>query len=97
MRRATHPSITQVGRVQDLGDGTLLITGWGLSQCATRCPCHRNPETGGLVLCEDQAGGHLGLVSYTPGGCHCCEPWTAYELADALRDLADIAALQHTT
>lgn len=93
MRRAHHPSVSRIGKVTDTGTGTLYIIGWQLGFCATSCACHRHPRTGQLVLDEDQTGGHLGLVSYAPGGCACCEPWSAYELADVLRDLADIAAL----
>src|SRR3954447_11557969 len=62
---------------------------------ATGCPCHRHPDSGHLAIDEDQTRGRLGLVSPAAGGCHCCEPWTAYELADVLRDLAHIEALSH--
>lgn len=94
MRRATHPAIHQVGRVVDTGD-TLIVSGWGLGVCAAECACHYSPSTGQLAIHQDQVDGHLGLVSYMPGGCTCCEPWTAFELADVIRDLADIDALQH--
>lgn len=93
MVRGNRPSIFQIGKVQDLGGGRLLITGWGLGQCTTGCNCHRRPITGSLHIDEDQDHGRLGLVSYRNGGCTCCDPWTAYELADILRDLADIEAL----
>lgn len=93
MRRARHPSIFQVGKVHDEGH-TLTVSGWGLGLCATACPCHRQPHTGRLIIDERQTDGHLGLISFTPGGCTCCEPWSPYELLDVLRDLADIAALQ---
>lgn len=94
MRRAQHPAIVQIGHIHDIGNGALVVHNWGLTLCATGCLCHRHPITGQPVLLEDQVGGHLGLVSYAPGGCYCCDPWSVYELADVLRDLADIAALE---
>ena len=41
-----------------------------------------------------QAGGRLGLASYTEGGCDCCEAWTADELAAILRDFRTVSSLQ---
>jgi hypothetical protein len=32
-------------------------------------------------------------VSYREGGCDCCEPWTADELAAVLRDFQLLAGL----
>jgi hypothetical protein len=56
--------------------------------------CHRHPSAGSLAIAEDQAGGRLGLASYTEGGCDCCEPWSAEELVAILRDLQSVAGLQ---
>jgi hypothetical protein len=90
--RSSRPSVFQVGDVQD--DGRVVtISGWGLGVCAGGCPCHRHPASGTLAIDEDQSGGRLGLVSYREGGCDCCQPWTADELAAILRDLASVTGL----
>jgi hypothetical protein len=83
-----HPSIFQVGRVDDDGT-TVTVHGWGLGLCASGCCCHRDPTGGFLSIAEQQGAGTLGLVSYDED-CTCCQPWTAAELADIVRDLADI-------
>jgi hypothetical protein len=90
--RSRKPSVFQVGKVRDDGR-TVVISGWGLGLCATACTCHRHPSAGHLAIAEDQAGGMLGLVSFREGGCDCCEPWTAEELAAILRDFSSLSAL----
>ena len=90
MSRSRKPSVFQVGKVRDDGR-TVVISGWGLGLCAAGCACHRHPSAGHLAIAEDQAGGRLGLASYRDGGCDCCEPWTAEELAAILRDLETVA------
>jgi hypothetical protein len=91
--RSRKPSVFQVGKVRDDGR-TVVISGWGLGLCAQGCACHRHPSAGHLAIDEDQAGGRLGLATYREGGCDCCEPWTADELAAILRDLETVAGLQ---
>ncbi|HZB21484.1 MAG TPA: hypothetical protein VE463_16720 [Blastococcus sp.] len=93
MSRSRKPSVFQVGKVRDDGR-TVVISGWGLGLCTSGCACHRHPIAGHLAIEEDQAGGLLGLASYTDGGCDCCEPWTADELSAILRDLDTVAGLQ---
>ena len=93
MSRSRKPSVFQVGKVRDDGR-TVVISGWGLGLCATACTCHRHPSAGHLAIAEDQAGGKLGLVSFREGGCDCCEPWTAEELAGILRDFRAVWSLQ---
>ena len=93
MTRSRKPSVFQVGKVRDDGR-TVVISGWGLGLCAQGCACHRHPSAGHLAIEEDQAGGRLGLASYRDGGCDCCEPWTAEELAAILRDLDAVTSLQ---
>ena len=93
MTRSRKPSVFQVGKVRDDGR-TVVISGWGLGLCAQGCACHRHPAAGHLAIDEDQAGGRLGLASYRDGGCDCCEPWTADELAAILRDLDAVTSLQ---
>ena len=39
------------------------------------------------------SGWGLGLATYAEGGCDCCEPWTADELAAILRDFSSLSAL----
>ena len=92
MSRSRKPSVFQVGTVHDDGR-TVVISGWGLGLCASGCTCHRHPSAGHLAIAEDQYGGALGLVSYRDGGCTCCEPWTADELAAVVRDLQILAGL----
>ncbi len=92
MTRTQKPSVFQVGRVWDDGNA-VVVSGWGLGLCAPGCACHRHPSAGSLAIAEDQAAGLLGLVSYREGGCDCCEPWTADELAAILRDFSSLAAL----
>ena len=92
MTRSRKPSVFQVGKVRDDGR-TVVISGWGLGLCAQGCACHRHPSAGHLAIDEDQAGGRLGLASYRDGGCDCCEPWTADELAGVLRDFEILAGL----
>jgi hypothetical protein len=87
-----RPGIFQIGRVRHMADGTTIVTGWGLSQCATGCLCHWHPVTGQLTIAEDQRDGLLGLVRYRP--CDCCSPWTADELEAVLRDLAVTEAIR---
>ena len=73
---------------------SVIVSGWGLGMCASSCECHRNPEDGQLALAEDQAGGRLGLRSFTvTAECDCCEAWTSAELAAILRDVAAVEAL----
>jgi len=90
--RSRKPSVFQVGKVRDDGR-TVVISGWGLGLCSAACACHRHPSAGHLAIAEDQAGGKLGLVSFREGGCDCCEPWTAEELAAILRDFSSLTAL----
>jgi hypothetical protein len=91
--RSRKPSVFQVGKIRDDGH-TVVISGWGLGLCASGCACHRDPIAGHLSIAEDQAGGLLGLASYREGGCDCCEPWSADELAAILRDLDTVTGLQ---
>ena len=87
------PSIFQLGKVHENGP-SVIVSGWGLGMCASACRCHRNPEDGQLALAEDQAGGSLGLQSFTDSGaCDCCEAWTSAELSSIRRDVAGVAAL----
>ncbi|MGY1838709.1 MULTISPECIES: hypothetical protein [unclassified Modestobacter] len=87
------PSIFQLGKVHDNGP-SVIVSGWGLGMCAASCHCHRNPADGQLALAEDQAGGSLGLRSFSDtGACDCCEAWTSAELAAILRDVAVVEAL----
>jgi hypothetical protein len=86
------PSVFQIGKVRDDGR-TVVISGWGLGLCAIGCPCHRHPSAGNLAIAEDQRAGKLGLVSFREGGCDCCEPWTADELAAVLRDFELLSGL----
>ena len=87
------PSIFQVGQVHENG-ASVIVSGWGVGMCAPSCRCHRNPYDGQLALTEDQAGGSLGLKSFTEdGACDCCEPWTAAELCAILRDVAALDSL----
>jgi hypothetical protein len=90
--RTQKPSVFQVGRVWGDGD-TVVVSGWGLGLCVSGCACHRHPSAGSLAIAEDQAAGVIGLVSYRDGGCDCCEPWTAEELATVVRDLEMVARL----
>ncbi len=92
MTRTQKPSVFQVGTILDDGN-TVVVAGWGLGLCITACACHRHPSTGSLAIAEDQAEGLMGLTSYRDGGCDCCEPWTADELATVVRDLEMVAAL----
>ncbi len=92
MTRIQKPSVFQIGRVWDDGN-TVVVSGWGLGQCISGCPCHRHPSAGTLAIAEDQAAGVIGLVSYQEGGCDCCEPWTADELGAVVRDLEMVAGL----
>jgi hypothetical protein len=96
-RGRPKPSIFQVGIVRRV-DGGLVATGWGLTTCASRCPCHLDRFTGALSLSENAALGTLGLVSYRADGvaCGCCEPWSTEELAAIVKDFAAVAALQET-
>ena len=93
MSRNSKPSVFQVGKIRDDGQ-TVVISGWGLGLCASGCACHRHPLAGHLAIEEDQAGGRLGLASYSEDGCTCCEPWTADELATILRDLSAVESLE---
>lgn len=93
MTRGNRPAIARIGRVEDVGEGNLFAWDWAFDQCVTGCTCHRNPATGHLALHEDQLGGHFGLRSFASGGCSCCQPWTALELAGIVQDLAGIDAL----
>jgi hypothetical protein len=87
------PSIFQLGKVHENGPA-VIVSGWGLGMCASSCQCHRNPEDGQLSLAEDQAGGRLGLRSFSEtGSCDCCEAWTSAELSAILRDVATLEAL----
>src|SRR3954452_6635623 len=95
MHEARQPALERIDHVHDIGNGYLFVTGWDLGSCVTGCPCHRHPDSGQLAIDQDQTRGRLRLVSPAAGGCHCCEPWTAYELADVLRDLVHIEALSH--
>jgi hypothetical protein len=90
--RNRKPSVFQVGKVRDDGR-TVIISGWGLGLCAAGCACHRHPIAGHLAIDEDQAGGSLGLASYSDHVCDCCEPWTAEELAAIIRDLSAVESL----
>ncbi|CCG05566.1 hypothetical protein [Blastococcus saxobsidens] len=93
MSRSRKPSVFQVGKVRDDGH-TVVISGWGLGLCAAACACHRHPAAGHLAIAEDQAGGSIGLVTFSEGGCNCCEPWTSEELAAILRDFAAVAGIE---
>lgn len=90
--RGNRPGILRVGNVHQVSPAHSLVTGWELTSCASGCTCHRHPSTGHLALWQD-AGGRLGLVSWLPAGCSCCQPWTALELAGIVQDLAGIDAL----
>lgn len=90
-----RPSISRIGMVAVVGTET-RVTGWALGSCATGCRCHLDPDTGGLVIAEDQDTGSLGLASYGPP-CDCCQAWTADELASVLRDVATAARLLGVT
>ena len=92
MTRTQKPSVFQIGRVWDDGNA-VVVSGWGLGLCASGCACHRHPSVGSLAIAEDQERGLLGLVSHREGGCDCCEPWTAEELAAILRDFSSLSAL----
>jgi hypothetical protein len=92
MTRTQKPSVFQVGRIWDDGR-TVVVSGWGIGLCASGCACHRHPISGTLTIDEDQAGGTLGLSSFRPDGCDCCEPWTADELSAVLRDLQSVSGL----
>jgi hypothetical protein len=88
------PSIFQLGSVHENG-ASVIVSGWGLGMCVSACRCHRNPADGQLALAEDQAGGSLGLRSFTVDGqCDCCEAWTSGELQAILRDVAAVGALE---
>ena len=94
MTHYQKPSIFQLGKVHDSGP-SVIVSGWGLGMCASSCRCHRNPEDGQLALAEDQAGGSLGLRSFTDtGDCDCCESWSSAELTAILRDVAALGALE---
>lgn len=95
MERGNRPSIFKIGHADDIGNGNgaRLLYGWGLEQCASGCVCHRHPVTGNLVLHEDNRSGYLGLISFAPGGCDCCQPWSSVELAAIVQHLTDIEAL----
>src|SRR5687767_544268 len=93
MSRSRKPSVFQVGKIRDDGR-TVVISGWGLGLCASGCACHRHPSAGHLAIAEAQAGGRLGLASFSEGGCDCCEPSTADELSAILRGLDTVASLQ---
>ena len=93
MTRTQKPSVFQVGSVWDDGN-TVVVAGWGLGLCITACACHRHPRAGSLAISEDPVGGRLGLASYREGGCDCCEPWTADELAAIIRDFRAVSSLQ---
>lgn len=95
MATRQHPSIYQLGRVDDDGH-TLTISGWGLGLCSPGCSCHRHPLSGHLTILSSTAAGTLGLASHRPG-CKCCEPWTAAELTAVLQCLADVVALPELT
>jgi hypothetical protein len=90
--RSQKPSVFQIGQVWDDGNA-VVVSGWGLGLCASACTCHRHPSAGHLAIAENQAEGLLGLVSHHPGGCGCCEPWTADELTAIVRDLEMVSAL----
>lgn len=92
MKRGRRPAIGQVGRVVDTGTH-VVITGWGLGPCLGDCFCHHHPHDGHMTVLQDVAAGRLGLRSYRPGGCRCCEPWEADELAAVVKFLADLEAL----
>src|SRR4051812_31919172 len=92
MNRTRKPSVFQVGKVRDDGH-TVVISGWGLGLCAAACTCHRHPVAGHLAIAENHDGGSLGLVSFADGGCDCCEPWTAQELAGVLRAFGVLSRL----
>jgi hypothetical protein len=92
MSRGLKPSVFQIGQVWDDGH-TMVVSGWGLGLCAAACACHRHPSAGSLAISEDQAAGRLGLACYREGGCDCCEPWTADELAAVVRDLERVSAI----
>lgn len=89
--RQRRPGIDHVGTITDDGT-TVMVSGWGLSLCASRCVCHRQMITQTLVLLEDKPRGLLGLVSFR-AGCNCCQPWKHAELRAFLRDLAHIESL----
>ena len=94
MTYTQKPSIFQLGTVHENG-AAVIVSGWGLGMCAPHCRCHRNPVDGQLALAEDEAGGSLGLRSFTPDGrCDCCEAWTSGELQAILRDVAAVEALE---
>ena len=67
MTYCQKPSIFQLGKVHENGP-SVIVSGWGLGMCVSSCRCHRNPDDGQLALAEDQAGGKLGLRSFTATG-----------------------------
>jgi hypothetical protein len=92
----TRPGIVQVGEVIDDGR-TVLIRGWGIKRCASQCRCHSHPANGQLYIVEDPVAATLGLRSFAPGGCGCCQPWMVEELASIVRDLKDLSEMETTT
>ena len=91
MTRSRKPSVFQIGKVRDDGR-TVVISGWGLGLCAAALrlpPPPRRPVTSPSP--RTSAPASLGLASYRDGGCDCCEPWTADELAAVLRDFQLLA------
>lgn len=94
---AARPGIHQLGTVHDDGH-TVTISGWGLSICVAGCRCHQHPTTGLLQIWQDEQRGLLGLCQFSGSRqCGCCEPWSAAELQDVLRDVADVRALEATS
>lgn len=91
-----RPAITQIGQVHDDGQQH-GISGWGITWCFDRCPCHRYPGAGQLGILEDAARGRLGLISYADNDCDCCQPWTYTELAAMVRTLQSITDAPDTT
>jgi hypothetical protein len=89
----THPAILQVGEVIDDGR-TVLIRRWMLGRCASQCRCHQHPANGQLYIAENPMAATLGLRSFAPGGCDCCQPWTAEELATIVRDLKNLDQME---
>lgn len=90
-----HPAITEVGVVHKHGD-QVIVSGWHLAPCPTRCRCHHHPLTERLHIATDDGTGHLGLAKFRPPDCTCCTPWTIDELRQILLDVYDFATLVTT-
>lgn len=92
-RDTRRPRIMRVGQAMRLSTGTLVVRGWSIAPCLSMCECHTHPQLGVPVIVQDAGRGLVGLRSFVPGECGCCQPWTAEELEAVIRDFRAIAAL----